>query len=50
MFDADISDLIRYAKGKGFLNRDESVTTEGIKLANSMNKSDTWIPVEWQIT
>ena len=49
MFDADISDLIRYAKGKGFLNRDESVTTEGIKLAHSMNKSDTWIPVEWQI-
>ena len=49
MFDADISDLIRYAKGKGFLNRDESVTSEGIKLAHSMNKSDTWIPVEWQI-
>ena len=49
MFDADISELIRYAKGKGFLNRDESVTTEGIKLAHSMNKSDTWIPLEWQM-
>ena len=49
MFDADISDLIKYAKDKGFLNRDESVTTEGKKLAHSMNKSDTWIPVEWQI-
>ena len=49
MFDADVSDLIRYAKGKGFLNRDETVTSEGIKLAHSMNESDTWIPVEWQI-
>ena len=44
MFDADISDLIRYAKGKGFLNRDESVTTEGIKLANSMNKAIPGFP------
>ena len=34
MFDADISDLIKYAKDKGFLNRDESVTTEGKKVGS----------------
>ena len=49
MFDADIGDLINYAKVKGFLNSDETVTAEGVELAHSMNISDTWIPVDWQM-
>jgi len=49
MFDADIGDLIKYAKVKGFLNSDETITAKGVELAHSMNTSDTWIPVDWQM-
>ncbi len=49
MYDADTFDLINYAKSKGFLKDDGTVTPAGLALANYMNKSDTWIPVEWEI-
>ena len=49
MYDADTFDLINFAKSKGFLKDDGTVTLAGLDLANYMNKSDTWIPVEWEI-
>ena len=49
MYDADTFDLINFAKSKGFLKDDGTVTSAGLDLANYMNKSDTWIPVEWEI-
>ena len=41
--------FLNFAKSKGFLKYDGTVTSTGLDLANYMSKSDTWIPVEWEI-
>jgi len=49
MYDAATFDLINFSKSKGFLKDDGTVTPAGLDLANYMNKSDKWIPVEREI-